>query len=286
MNTLVLFVFYLFLDLVRLIYPVAIFHSQSTTCLDMQETVTYIKNELSNLVNEKVHVECIESGNKTLFSSILNQSEKACELILSNKHFQDDFSIVGFSQGALIGRYIIQICGIKGKVRRFISIGGPMMGIGKIPECWFGAACYFIQRAIAYLVYNQNIQNNIGPAGYFRIPDNQNVYVRKANFLPVLNNERVPLNTTIYSKFAELEQLVLIKFLNDTKIFPKESAWFEFVDEQENVIELEKSDIYKRYCLPFENLINRGAFIKIEIEGDNCEMNKEHIDKNVISYLK
>lgn len=284
MRRIVWVMLYFILDLVQTIYPVAIFHSQSTTCFEMQEMSTYIKNKITLITNEDVHVECIESGINTLLSSILSQSERACELIQLNSNFQTDFSVIGFSQGGLVARYIIQACRMKAKVRRFISIGGPQMGMGKIPECWVGAACYFINKAVGYLVYYSHFQKNFGAAGYFRITDNQKEYINKANFLPILNNEK-QMNTTIYERFEYLEQLVLIKFLNDTKIFPKESAWFEFVDEQEKVIELENSEIYKKNCLSFEQLMIKDKLFRIAIEGDNCEINKEHIDVHIIPYL-
>ena len=51
---------------------------------------------------------------------------------------KSNFNIIGLSQGALIGRYIIQHCDLgKNKVHKFLSVGGPLMGTHTHPECRF-----------------------------------------------------------------------------------------------------------------------------------------------------
>jgi triacylglycerol esterase/lipase EstA (alpha/beta hydrolase family) len=42
---------------------------------------------------------------------------------------------MGLSQGSLLARYIVEKCPIKGKVRNYLSIGGPNMGVNEVPGC-------------------------------------------------------------------------------------------------------------------------------------------------------
>ena len=78
----------------------------------------------------------------------------------NNPIFQGDFSVVGISQGCLIARYIIQKCQIKGKVRNFVSIDGPHMGVGIIPRLTCGWLCNIINKSIGKLMYSGIIQDN------------------------------------------------------------------------------------------------------------------------------
>lgn len=79
------------------------------------------------------HVECIEIGNgdiTSIFSSILDQAIEACEKVKSNEYFANtEFNIVALSQGALIGRYLVETCDTKFPVRNFITVGGPNNGL-------------------------------------------------------------------------------------------------------------------------------------------------------------
>ena len=108
------------------IYPIALFHGIVDSCT-MKNTSKLVSDLQADL---GVHVECIEIGNGFLDSvtkPIQSQVEEACEKIKSNPNFQDEFSILGISQGTLIGRYIIEKCDIKGKVKRYMSFDGPQM---------------------------------------------------------------------------------------------------------------------------------------------------------------
>ena len=57
-----------------------------------------------------VYVECIEVGNGYMNSVF----EYACESIKSNSNFKGKFSVLGISQGTLIGIYIVTNCQMQG----------------------------------------------------------------------------------------------------------------------------------------------------------------------------
>jgi len=53
----------------------------------------------------------------------------------------------------LIGRYIIESCPIKGSVNKYLSIGGPQMGVYSLPKCFNGVICDVINFFVRELVY-------------------------------------------------------------------------------------------------------------------------------------
>jgi triacylglycerol esterase/lipase EstA (alpha/beta hydrolase family) len=42
---------------------------------------------------------------------------------------------MGYSQGGLIGRYIAETCDTKYPINNLLTLGGPNMGVEKIPHC-------------------------------------------------------------------------------------------------------------------------------------------------------
>jgi len=85
--------------------PIAVFHGIGDACDGSMLFWTNYFGEISS-----VYSRCIESGAniKSELNSIINQGEAACKIIKSDPNFQNDFIIVGFSQGGLIGRYILE----------------------------------------------------------------------------------------------------------------------------------------------------------------------------------
>ena len=47
-------------------------------------------------------------------------------------------------------------------------------------------------------------------------------------FLAEINNEKAVKNATYKANLIKLQNFVLVKFLNDTMVQPKESEWFGF----------------------------------------------------------
>ena len=141
--------------------------------------------------------------------------------------------MLGLSQGALLARYIVESCPIKGKVRQWASIGGPNMGVAQIPHCTgTGPVCGFINGITQDLVYTSLIQNTVGPAGYFRDSKNYYWYLEASGMLVHLNNEIANEEGFDERKqrFSALNGALLVKFTEDTMIIPKESAWFWEID--------------------------------------------------------
>jgi len=183
--------------------PVAIFHGIGDSCSFPGTTdfVDYLKEKL------QTEVKCIEQGNGFLtswFAKFQKQSEMACDSIKNDPIFQGDFSVLGISQGALIARYIIQKCGMKGQVKNFVSISGPHMGIAGIPRLTCGWFCNIINNSIGKLIYYGIIQEHLGPAGYYKDRYNLDTYKEFSTFLSDLNNEKATKKRGIQGPYVEI----------------------------------------------------------------------------------
>lgn len=286
-----LFIFYTFLVFVEnntenKTLPVAIFHGIGDACHfgPLKELVNYFIDKL------KIQVKCIEIGNgfvSSWFMQFKKQSEQACDTIKNEEIFKDKFSVVGISQGSLIGRYIIQKCDMQGQVVNYVSINGPQMGIGSLPKITCPVICPLINRAVSKIIYDDYFQNNLGPAGYYKDRYSLEEYVKYSSFLADLNNEKENKNEKYKKRFSDLQKVLLIKNSDDTVITPKESSWFEFYDSKgEEIIPLKNSDFYVNDYLGLRFLSENNRLILLELEGDHVSITYDQIEKYVIPILK
>ena len=129
---------------------------------------------------------------------------------------------MGISQGTLIGRYIIEKCDMKGKVKRYMSFDGPQMGIASIPKITCRRFCEWLCNITASIAYK--LKDKIAPCGYYKYKYDQETYRKTNTFLKMLNNENVPKDKEIYNRFSSLEKVKIIKSLRDIVITPVDSS--------------------------------------------------------------
>lgn len=208
--------------------PTAIFHGLEDQCINPG------MHNFAREVSEKTgaYAKCVEVGNgaeTSLFGNFRHQAEMACEAILANPEFDGEFNVMGLSQGSLLARYIAEECPIKGKIRNYLSIGGPNMGVSDLPGCFDGTLCSYINYVCRNLAYFPFIQSFVGPAGYFRDPLHMTHYLNQSEFLPYLNNEAGTddAKTAIKDRFTALNAVMLVLFTEDSVVYPKESEWFQ-----------------------------------------------------------
>ena len=257
------------------IYPIAVFHGIVDSC-EMKNTSTLVNDLRRDL---GVHVECIEIGNgfiDTIMEDLHSQVEEACEKIKANPNFQSKFSILGISQGTLIGRYVIEKCQMKGQVMRYMSFDGPQMGIGSIPKLTCGTFCDFLVNITAPLFYK--MKDRIAPAAYFRYKYDQEYYELHNTFLKMLNNENDEKDEEIKRRFSNLEKVKLIKSKDDSVIVPRDSSWFMFYDfEGKEIVPLEESQFYKEDFIGLRKLNEEG---KVTF----ATFRDEHVIYNIVEY--
>jgi len=264
--------------------PVAIFHGFGDACDNpgMQRLTEFFSVNLYN-----TYTKCIETGGseKDIITSFHSQAERGCEAIKSDEKFNGNFSVVGLSQGSLLARYIIQKCDMKGKVKNYVSIGGPQMGVAKFPHCSSGIFCRLINGLVGKAVYYSYIQENVGPAGYYKTHYDIDTYLKFSSFLADLNNEKNEKNPEYKKRIMDLDRVLLIKFSKDTMIIPKETAHFEFYDKNDNIVALKDSDFYNQDYLGVKKLIEENKVKFVELEGDHLRFENSDVEKYMIPML-
>jgi palmitoyl-protein thioesterase len=267
-------------------YPIAIFHGIGDSCKfdGLTQLVHYLRMKLN------VDVECIEVGNGFITSWFMNfttQAEEACEKIKTDRKFQKKFSIFGISQGALIGRYIIEKCKMKGEVAKYLSIDSPQMGIGVLPKIVCGMVCDWINSLFYKVVYSEYLQANIGASGFFKNPYDMDSYLIYSSFLADLNNEGHAKNETYKENFKKLEKAMFVKNSNDTVIIPKETAWFEFFEpgSVDKVIPLQESDFYRNDYIGLRYLVENNRTQFIEWDGDHVSFTLSDVQKYLLDFF-
>ena len=280
-----MFKFFLFLNIIFFVstLPVAIFHGFYDSCDNsyFSSLVNLIKYNLGD------YSVCIETGGggDSLSLSFQEQAEKACEEIKKNEKFNGDFSILSISQGGLLARYIIQKCEMKGRVKKLVSFGGPMMGTSKVPFCLEGVVCYIINSLVDYFVYSKSIQKSVGPAGYYRTAAHIKDYQNSESFLYQLNNEGKYYDEKSKEKFKQLESLVLIGFKNDKMISPKETAEFCEYDENFNIVPMNKTNAYINDLFGLKSLDEKHSIHVHYLDGEHIEFDFDDVLKYAIPYL-
>ncbi len=268
-------------------YPVAIFHGLGDSCL-INPGMYSFSGKIGKPLG--VYAKCIETGGGPLdwITSFRHQAHKACENLKKDGNFDGDFSVIGLSQGSLIARYIIESCDMKGRVKRYISIGGPQMGVGSFPQCTGGAICKVVDKVVDTFVYFKLIQSVIGPAGYFKDINNYESYLQYSTFLSDLNNEKDEKNNEYKKRMEDLEKVVLIKFTEDTMIIPRETAWFEFYESGngKEVVPLEESRFYKEDYIGVRKLNEEGRINFVGVKGNHLQFSDDDITNYMIPALR
>jgi palmitoyl-protein thioesterase len=213
--------------------------------------------------------------------------ELACESIKSNPNFQDKFSILGISQGTLIGRYIIEKCDIKGQVMRYMSFDGPQMGVGFVPKINCGSFCDWILNLTVPMAYK--FKDTIAPMEYLKYKYDRSYYDEHDVFLKKLNNDYENYedrDQEIYRRFTSLEKVKLIKSREDSVIVPRESSWFEFFDRDgKTIIPLEESDFYIQDYIGLRKLIEEGKVTFTEFAEEHVLYHIKEYQEEIVPFF-
>jgi len=250
--------------------------------------------DLIDFVNLSYGV-CLEIGDGAGDSwgmSFAKQAELACNAVKADPNLKGGFNAIGLSQGALLARYVAQVCEDAPPVFTVISIGGPQMGTATIPNCHTGIFCNAINAIVKLGVYTESAQDHVGPAGYFKDPARMATYQTKSVFLADFNNEgSKPLSTDYATRIAALESLVLIKFTGDTIIDPPESEWFGYFDTEaaekgeRKIVALQNSTMYINDKLGLRNLDMAHRIQFVALPGNHLQFTRSDMVKYMVPAL-
>lgn len=208
---------------------------------------------------------------KSIFGDANQELQIACDQLLQVPELQNGFTGIGFSQGGLFMRALIEKCPSV-SVSKLVTFGSPHMGVLELPLCekdgdWL---CKKRNALLKRQVWLPLVQNRVIPAQYFRDPAQYPAYLEHSHFLAEINNEK-PDSTDAEAKhrFSQLEKLVLIQFTQDTTLVPKESAFFQEVNPNtREIVPFDQTALFKNDLIGLRELYeeNKINFYKVDDE--------------------
>jgi len=195
------------------------------------------------------------------------------------------FDAMGFSQGGQFLRAYVERYNSP-PVHNLITFGSQHMGISDIPGCRpLDLVCQVARRAAMGGVYTPYAQQNLVQAQYYRDPARLERYLESNHFLTSINNE-VPstANSTYADKLMSLNKLVLVLFLKDLTVVPKESSWFGSYAVPDNstsplgektIVPMRMQPLYVEDWIGLKTLDERGAVVLETCEGEHMQLTKD-----------
>ncbi|KRZ32127.1 Palmitoyl-protein thioesterase 1 [Trichinella pseudospiralis] len=233
---------------------------------------------------------CCSPGSLGAIISVLEREipgiyvNDVCNQIANDKHLQNGYHAIGFSQGSQFLRAVAQRCPSP-PMRNYISIGGQHQelqfeGVFGLPRCQGSIKlCNFARMLLNYGAYVHVIQ-----AQYWHDPLDENTYRDKSIFLAEINNEKV-LNQTYIENLQKLQNMVMVKFTRDSMVVPPESSWFGFYAPGQaiDVIPLKETELYKNDRLGLLQMEKDGKLHFLEINGDHLQFTEKFFISEIVN---
>ncbi|XP_072016657.1 lysosomal thioesterase PPT2-A-like isoform X2 [Amphiura filiformis] len=186
----------------------------------------------------------------------------------------DGINLICYSQGGILCRALLANM-TNHNVINFISLSSPQLGQFGAPSKVPVPICNVYK-----VCYTQTGQDHISVCNYWNDPHHKKEYLAENVFLPVLNNETFNSQSKVWKdNFLKIKKLILIGGPDDGVITPWQSSHFGFYNENEDVIEMHKQEVFLRDSFGLQTLYNRGAIKMYNISG--VEHTKWHGNQTV-----
>ncbi|XP_053994405.1 palmitoyl-protein thioesterase 1 [Hylaeus volcanicus] len=269
--------------------PVVLWHGMGDSCC-----FSFSLGALKKLIQTTLpdtYVYSIRLGNNEVedvehsyFGNVNEQISAVCERLSKDERLRNGYNAIGFSQGAQFLRAVIQRCPDP-PVMNFISMGGQHQGVFGLPNCGIVGrkACSYMIRMIKYGAYLKFVQDKFIQATYWHDPFQEEEYRKKSTFISDINNER-HINQTYKTNLQKLQSMVLVKFENDTIVWPRETEWFGFYTpgQATKIQNLEESDLYREDRLGLKILHESGKVHFLSVPGNHLQFEESWFVDNII----
>lgn len=221
----------------------------------------------------------------SVFGGAMTQLVDVCSEIKSlDIDINDGFNAIGFSQGGLLIRSLVQTCDVK--FNNIISVGSPQNGIADLPPCdprnWM---CKKRNDYIKSKMYTDFMQDNNIQAQYYRDIDNYDTYLLKSSYLKFVNNELVK-DINYFDRLTSINKFVMIMFEKDETLIPKETAWFWDIEPKTGIaLTFEETESYKYDLIGLKTLNTQGKIDFLSIDDVHLKMSEEDVIYLAKNYL-
>ncbi|KAJ3272932.1 hypothetical protein HDV01_005129 [Terramyces sp. JEL0728] len=211
--------------------------------------------------------------------------EYVCQDLKSKPELASGFNAIGFSQGGLFLRGLVQKCDSI-RIVNLMTFGSPHAGVADIPNCEEESAnCSLMRSIVKAGAYWSWIQSSVVQAQYYKDWKNLETYLESNIFLPDLNQELPDVDNKYSDRLKSLKRLILIKFDQDRMIVPKETAWFGFYDNEGKVVDLKNQEWYKANKLGLKDMDNQGKIAFVTLPGEHMKITHEDLKKLIEEYF-
>lgn len=222
------------------------------------------------------------------FMNVNDQIDMVCQKLAADKKLQAGYNAIGFSQGGQFLRAIAQRCPSP-PMLNLISVGGQHQGVFGLPHCPANSTiCEFIRKQLDKGAYLPEIQDRLVQAEYWHDPLNEKEYQQKSVFLADINQERT-VNQTYKNNLLKLKNLVLVQFLQDTMVEPKESEWFGYYvpGQDKKLYTMFESPLYTEDKLGLKTLNDTGRIHFLSSDTDHLQFTETWFISNILNkFLK
>ncbi|MBN3305868.1 PPT1 thioesterase, partial [Amia calva] len=240
-----------------------------------------------------VYVLSLEIGNSItqacpFFMDVNAQVALVCAQLSQDPQLQGGYNAMGFSQGGQFLRAVAQRCPSP-PMRNLISVGGQHQGVYGLPHCPGQSShiCDWIRKMLNSGAYTAAVQNHLVQAQYWHDPLNEELYRNHSLFLADINQERV-MNETYKKNLQSLNKLVLVKFLKDSMVDPRESEWFGFYKpgQAKETQTLQESVLYTEDRLGLREMDKSKKLDFLSCDGDHLQFTEDWFTEHLLPYLQ
>uniref|UniRef100_U5ESW4 Palmitoyl-protein thioesterase 1 n=1 Tax=Corethrella appendiculata TaxID=1370023 RepID=U5ESW4_9DIPT len=275
------------------VLPIVLWHGMGDSCcfpFSLGSFTKFLQKQLGN-----VYVKSLKIGESLVTdyeSGYLihpnKQIKDVCNQIANDPNLVGGYNAIGFSQGGQFLRAVAMRCP-QPRMINLVTLGAQHQGIFGLPKCpsLSSKTCEYFRELLNYAAYESWVQNYLVQATYWHNPLSEATYREKSTFIAEINNEIDTEKNQIYANnFNQLSKFIMVKFLNDTIVQPKESSWFGFYKPGQDIelAPMIETRAFERTGLA--NLYANGKVILLETEGDHLQFTKEWFIEKVLPYLK
>ena len=269
--------------------PLVLWHGMGDTCCNPL-SMGHLKKQIEGAV-EGIYVSSLEIGGNIVqdelsgfFVNSNTQVEEVCKTVQGDPKLANGFNVMGFSQGGQFLRALVQRCD-NITVHNLISVGGQHQGVFGFPKCVGvnSTLCDVVRRILNVGAYVSEIQKDLVQAEYWQDPFNEAEYRKDCVFLPDINQENT-VNPDYKRRLSKLSNFVMVKFLADTMVQPRDSEWFGFYKENQDkeVYTLFESPLYTEDKLGLKSLNEAGRLHFLGAPWDHLQMTEVWFMANLV----